>query len=57
LCFAFTGGLGLVILVFYHAVGKNWEKEVLRDKEELLSKLTGILEDDEEEKESINSTE
>lgn len=57
MCFAFTGGLGLVILVFYHAVGKNWEKEVLRDKEELLSKLTGILEDDEEEKESINSTE
>ena len=53
--FQFSGGMaagiGIVILIVYHATGKKWEANIVKKKEELLSGTTGILEcnDDNEE--------
>ena len=39
-----TAGMGLVLISAYHLVGKRWEENLVRNKENLLIGSTGILE-------------
>ena len=39
-----TAGMGLVLIGAYHLVGKRWEEKLVRNKENLLTGTTGILE-------------
>ena len=39
-----TAGMGLVLIGAYHLAGKRWEEKLVRNKENLLTGTTGILE-------------
>ena len=39
-----TAGIGLVLIGAYHLMGKRWEANLIRNKENLLIGTTGILE-------------